>query len=208
MRDRCEAIPDFSHLIQWLDRCLNYSELPLLIRLLQLQHLNSKCVVHYQERDSLGIFFTYTHSKDAVLNRLTIWWEFINELRTGLSLLGSDIIHLIIMAIAVDRAFPDIKVLNLQHVYTRSVRLIVWSVQISEINGRLAILINFLQYILVIHIFIRSYYGYLREVSRVQIPEVARFGGYKVIYQNGFLDLQDQHILVLTSLLPSHLWYL
>jgi hypothetical protein len=208
MRERCEAIPDFSHLIQWLNRCLNYSELPLWFRLLQLQHLYSKCVVHYQERDSLGILITYTHSKDVVLNRLTIWGEFINELRTGLSQLWSDIIHHKIIVITGDRALPDIKILYLQHVYTTSVRLIVWSIQISEINGRLAILINFLKYILVIHIFIRSNHGYLREVSLVLIPEVALFGGSKVIYQNGFLDLQDQHILVLTFLLPGLLWYL
>jgi len=151
--------------------------------LLQLQHLYSKCVVHNQERDSLSILITYTHSKDAVLNRLTIWGEIINELRAG------------------DRAFPDIKRLNLQHVYARSVRLIVCSVQISEINCHLANLINFLKCVLVIDIlddrksrinslndiFIRSYHGYLRGVSRVKI----RFGGYKVIYQNGFLGLQD-----------------
>jgi hypothetical protein len=40
------------------------------------------------------------------------------------------------------------------------------------------------------------YHGYLREVSRVFNPHAGWFGGFKVIYQNGFLGLQDQHILV------------
>jgi hypothetical protein len=91
---------------------------------------------------------------------------------------------IIIIGIAGDGAFHDIVRKNLQHVYTRSVRVIVCSVQIGKINYCLAIVINFLQCILVIDIVIRPYKGYLRVLSRELIPQAGQFGGNKVIYQN------------------------
>jgi hypothetical protein len=59
-------------------------------------------------------------------------------------------------------------------------------------------------------IFIRPYHGYLREVSRVLSPLAAQSRSFKIIYQNGFVCLQNQHILVnyllITCLIRYFLW--
>jgi hypothetical protein len=187
-----------------------------LLQLAPTQHFYCKCIVHYQERESLGILVTDTHGKDAVLFRLASWGEFINNVRARLFLLGSDVIAFIFIGIAWDWGFPDSFRLNLQHVDARSVGIIVCSVQISEINGRVAILLDILLCLLVVdildarntthnslyYIFIRPYHRYLREVSRVLISLVTRSAGDKIIYQNRFLGLQHQNIRMIL-LLPT-----
>jgi len=224
MRYRSEAIPDLINLLQWLNRCFNEPEPPLSVLLLQLQHLYCKRAVHNQERDSLGILLTDTHSKDAVFCGLAAWREFINKVGARLPLLRCVVISFFFIGISGDRGAPDSFRLNLQHIEAWPVGVGVCAVQISEKYGRIAILLNFLKGVLLADVldvgdsthnafddvFIRPNHGYLREVSLVLSPLAAWSEGDEVIYQDGFLSLKDEYILVnfllCTCLVPGLLW--